>query len=398
VVSDTEIRVLAPRHDAAEPVSIAVVSPAGLTCRVPVAYTYEIAPPRIAAVSPAFGPNAGGTTITITGTDFDERAEVFVCGLKAPSTWKSRETIAAVTPAVARDGLVDVRVVNEDDQASVVEKCFRYDAPLAPPAVVAVTPARGPGGGGIKVAVAGDDFAEGAVVRFGAVSAETRFLNRKQLEATTPPATGAAEVTVEITVVNPDGVTATLDAAFTYEARPAPQIAGVTPAFGPTTGGTRLVIEGQHFTPDCLVYLGREYPKDLVIKSATEIVVVTAPRKQAGVVDVEVAAPGLPRAVAKNGFRFDAIPAPEIKHVAPTAGGIGGGTEMVITGKNFRKDSVVLIDGKPIKVVKFLDPQNLELKTPPGDPNKMVDVIVRNPDGKEALVKRAFMYDPRYRG
>jgi hypothetical protein len=157
------------------------------------------------------------------------------------------------------------------------------------------------------------------------------------------------------------------------------------------------VIEGANFTKDCLVYVGREYPKDLAIKSATEIHIVTAPRKTPGVVDIEVAAPGLPKAVMKNGFRYDAVPAPVITSVSPNAGAVGGGTEMSITGKNFRKDTIVLVDGRPPKVVKFIDAQTLELKTPPGDAGKMVDVIVRNPDGKEAVQKRAFMYDPRYR-
>jgi hypothetical protein len=33
---------------------------------------------------------------------------------------------------------------------------------------------------------------------------------------------------------------------------------------------------------------------------------------------------------------------------------------------------------------------------PPGEAGKMVDIAVRNPDGKEALQRRAFLYDPRY--
>jgi len=58
----------------------------------------------------------------------------------------------------------------------------------------------------------------------------------------------------------------------------------------------------------------------------------------------------------------------------------------------------VLVDGKPPKTVKFVNATLIELKTPPGDAGQMVDVIVRNPDGKEAAQKRAFLYDPRYRG
>lgn len=120
-------------------------------------------------------------------------------------------------------------------------------------------------------------------------------------------------------------------------------------------------------------------------KSPTEIHIVTAPRKAAGVVDVEVAAPGVPKAVMKNGFRYDAVPAPTISSVSPNRGGTGGGTELSITGQNFLKESVVLVDGKPVAKVKFIDKANLELKMPTGADGKMVDVAVRNPDGKEAV-------------
>ena len=57
----------------------------------------------------------------------------------------------------------------------------------------------------------------------------------------------------------------------------------------------------------------------------------------------------------------------------------------------------MLVDGKPVKSIKFIDKSTLEVKTPPGTDNKLVDVAVRNPDGREAVQKRAFLYDPRYR-
>jgi hypothetical protein len=392
--SDTELTLRAPAHHP-ETVDVAVVNPDGLGHRAPLAFVYEQAPPRIASVSPEAGPNAGGTTLFVRGTDFDRECHVYVCGIKAEITWSSREEVRAVTPAVARDGLVDVRLVNTDDQASTLAKAFRYDAPLPPPVLVAVSPASGSQVGGTKLSVLGEDFAEGVVVRVGGAVAEAKFLTRKQLEVVTPAYAGAGAV--DVLVENPDGVTATLEGVFTYEARPSPTITGVTPPNGPGVGGTKVVIEGTHFTRDAQVYVGREYPKDQQIKSATEIHIVTAPRKMPGVVDVEVAVPGLPRAVMKNAFRYDAVPAPIITSVSPNAGGVGGGTEMTVAGKNFRKDTIVLVDGKPPKVVKFIDAATLELKTPPGDAGKMVDVAVRNPDGKEAVQKRAFLYDPRYR-
>ena len=38
------------------------------------------------------------------------------------------------------------------------------------------------------------------------------------------------------------------------------------------------------------------------------------------------------------------------------------------------------------------------VKTPAGDDGQLVDVIVKNPDGKEAVARRAFQFDARYRG
>lgn len=391
----SELVVRAPPHRAVESVDLAVVNPTGLAHRIPRGFAYRKAAPRVASLSPLSGENVGGTRLTLRGRDFDEKVAVFVCGLGARVIWRSPEELEVVTPPVARDGLVDLRVVNTDDQAHTLEKGFRYDAAQPPPVLAQVSPDKGSQLGGLKVAVLGDDFADGVKVRFGGVEAAVRFLTRKQLEVTVPARESAGEIAVE--VVNPDGKVAALEAGFVYEARPAPAITSASPSMGPTTGGTRLVIEGINFTRDCQVHVGRELPRDQVVKSATEIHVVTAPRKAAGVVDVEVGAPGVPRAVLKNGFRYDAVPAPTITSVSPNAGAPAGGTELTISGKNFLKDTAVLIDGKAPRAVKLVDAQTLELKMPPGEPGRMVDVVVRNPDGKEATQKRAFLYDPRYR-
>ena len=392
--SDTRVRVIAPPHPGEGSVDIAIKNPTGLQHRLYGAFFFKTPPPRIDSVQPASGSNAGGSRLTVRGADFTEGCEVTICGLPATVELRSSEELVVTTPAVARDGLVDLRVQNRDGQIYLAEKLFRYIAPLAPPVLTTVSPARGSVLGGLKIGLFGDDFHEDCTARFGDVAAQVRFLTRKQLEVVVPASATAGAVTV--TVTNPDGVIAEIESAFTYEARPAPAITSVSPAFGPGTGGTKLVIEGQNFTKDSLVYIGREYPKDIVVKSATEIHVITAPRKMAGVVDVEVGGPDVPRAVLKNGFRYDALPAPTITSVSPNRGGVGGGTEITVTGQNLLKDTVILVDGKPAKFVKLVDKTTLEGKAPPGEANKMVDVVVRNPDGKEAVQKRAYLYDPRY--
>ncbi len=233
-VSDTEIRFQAPKHGVPEAVEVAVVNPTGLAHRRPFALTYVKAPPRVASIAPDRGPNVGGTEIVLRGEDLDEGAAVYVCGIVAKVAFRSREELAVITPPVARDGVVDVRVVNLDDQAHTLEKAFRYLAPLPPPVLREVSPKRGSQAGGLAVALLGEDFADGVKVRFGGVPAAVRFLTGKELAVTTPAFSGYGEIAVE--VVNPDGATSSLPEAFAYEARPAPEITGIAPTSGPTTG------------------------------------------------------------------------------------------------------------------------------------------------------------------
>jgi len=394
-VNEGELVIEAPSHEGPGPVDVGVVTPLGLSHRLPLAFSYSSPAPVITSVSPAAGPGRGGTQVTLEGRYFDPGSTVYVCGIEAHARFESRERIEVTTPPLPRGGLVDIRIINPDDQACVAEKAFRYEQELTPPTVASIHPARGSQIGGLKVFVYGENFAEPCQVRFGGAPVEVvKFMTSKQLEVLTPAHGGAGTASVE--VENPDGQSATLEAAFIYEAVPGPVITGIRPLSGPTTGGTRLVIEGEHFAPNSHVYIGRDYPKDMTVKSAHEIHVVTAPRKTPGVVDVEVSVPGLPKAVMKNGFRYDAVPGPTITGVSPNRGGTGGGTELTISGSNFLQESVVLVGGKQVKAVKFVDKSTLEIKTPPGDNGAMVDIVVRHPDGKEAVQKRAFMYDARY--
>jgi hypothetical protein len=395
-VSEGELVFVAPARASADRCDVGVVNPTGLADRRALALSYVKSPPRVASVSPVRGPSAGGTEIVVRGERFDASARAYLCGVEAKIVASSAEELRLLTPAVARDGDADLRVVNADEQADVLAHAFFYVAALPPPRLATVSPASGSQLGGLAVAVLGEDFADGVIVSFGGVVAATRFLTHRELAVTAPAFAGSGEVTVA--VENPDGARSELIDGFTYEARPVPEITSVSPAFGPTSGGTRVVIEGANFSKDAAVFVGREVPKDVASRTANAITIVTPPRKQAGVVDVEVAVAGAGRGVMKNAFRYDASPAPLITSVSPNAGTPGGGTEMTVTGKNFTKETAVLVDGKAPRAVKLVDASTLEFRTPPGEAGKLADVVVRSPDGKEAVQKRAFLYDPRYRG
>ena len=75
------------------------------------------------------------------------------------------------------------------------------------------------------------------------------------IKVTTPAGTAGP---VTITVVNPDGGSVTMAAAFTYvqAAVTAPTISTISPGTGPTTGSTFVTITGTGFKSGVVVRFG----------------------------------------------------------------------------------------------------------------------------------------------
>lgn len=84
--------------------------------------------PTATAITPALGPAAGGTAITITGTNFKTGATVTVGGVAATQVVVVDATkITAMTAASTKFGQVDVTVDNKDgSSAAILTKGFRY--------------------------------------------------------------------------------------------------------------------------------------------------------------------------------------------------------------------------------------------------------------------------------
>ena len=76
--------------------------------------SYQTAPspvmPFIYTVSPSSGSQAGGTTVTITGANFNSIVTVKFGGTSASFTIVDPQTITATSPAYALTGIVDVSV------------------------------------------------------------------------------------------------------------------------------------------------------------------------------------------------------------------------------------------------------------------------------------------------
>jgi len=81
-----------------------------------------------------------------------------------------------------------------------------------PLAIGTISPASAPASGGATLTIRGSGFQSGATVTIGGKSAAATFVDINTLTVTTPPLTTGPQ---QIRIANPDGETATLDAAFT---------------------------------------------------------------------------------------------------------------------------------------------------------------------------------------
>ncbi len=83
--------------------------------------------PSVLSLTPATGPSAGGTSVTITGTLFLLAPVVRFGVTKATSVvWNSATSITCTTPAISGPGVVSVTVLNTDGQAGSIANAFTY--------------------------------------------------------------------------------------------------------------------------------------------------------------------------------------------------------------------------------------------------------------------------------
>ena len=162
VVSGTQITATTPAGSAGA-VMVTVSNPGGQSGALAGAFTY-IAPPTVTGVSPSAGPVAGGTAVTITGTNFASGATVTFGGTAATNVVVTNSTtITATTPAHAA-GAVAVAVTNSNGLSGNLANGFTY---VAQPTVTGVSPSSGTTAGGTAVTITGTNFVAGAAVTFG---------------------------------------------------------------------------------------------------------------------------------------------------------------------------------------------------------------------------------------
>lgn len=335
--------------------------------------------PTITSIAPAVGPTAGGTPVTITGTNLTGATSVTFGGIPATDPVVVAPTMITATIPAHAAGVVDVVVTTPGGTATQAGG-FTY---VAPPTVSSVVPAVGPMSGGTVVIITGTNFAGPTSVTFGGIPASGVTLNSAtRITVTTPPHVSGL---VDVAVTTPGG-TATLADSFTYVA-PA-TITAIVPNAGPVAGGTAVVITGSSFIGATAVTFGDFPASDVTVDSATQITA-TTPAHAAGVVNVRVATV-LGGVTLVNGFTY--FSPPTIASIAPDVGPASGGTSVVITGTNLTGATGVTFGGIPASSVT-LDSATQITAVTPAHAGGAVDVEVTTPGGTATLAD-GFTYVP----
>lgn len=131
-VNNAHITVKSPSGVAGTKVDVRVITPNGTSPIVAAdQFTYDLAVPTVTSVSPSAGPTIGGTSVTITGTNFIVGASTVNFGTKqATCTVNSATQIICSSPAQAA-GTVHVTVTTAGGtSATSANDQFTYIAPL----------------------------------------------------------------------------------------------------------------------------------------------------------------------------------------------------------------------------------------------------------------------------
>jgi hypothetical protein len=280
--------------------SITTVSPAGtgtvdVTVTTPEGTSFTSAAdqftynaPTVTSVSPNTGLPAGGTSVSITGTELTGATAVKFGSTNATSfTVNSATSITATTPAGT--GTVDVTVTTPGGTSTTsAADQFSY---VPAPTVTKLLPKKGPAAGGTSVTITGTGFVGVTAVGFGTTNAASFTVNSgTSITAVSPAGTTGL---VDVTVATPNGTSAiTSKDHFTFGN---PTVTNVSPNTGSKAGGTPVTVKGSGFAPGSgtAFKFGKTPGTSASCTSTTECTVLAPPAAtKPGAVDVSATAGG----------------------------------------------------------------------------------------------------------
>lgn len=389
VLSDSQLRVMSPPRSTRGAVAVLVTTLEGTSgASTASTFTYRAAP-TVTKVAPSSGPLAGGTVVTITGTDLTEASSVTFGDRPGTALQLVSATQLKVTaPTGVATGPVQVQVTTPLGASPAIAASTYTYVPV--PVVTDVSPPAGPLGGGTPVTVTGTGLTGATKVTFGSlVGTALSVVSDAELRVTTPARSSTGAVDVRVTTI---GGTSAVSTKAKYSYRDAPTVIGLSPSSGPLAGGTIVTVTGSNLGLASEVAFGDRFGTQIQVVSETQLKV-TAPAGAApGAVSVRVTTPGGTTA-ADPTASFSYIPAPAVTGVAPSAGPLAGGTVVTISGTELARATSVTFGGTPAAGLTVVSDNELLVTSPARVTAGAVDVQVVTAGGPSPTgVQARFSY------
>jgi IPT/TIG domain len=374
-VSDGVCVCLSPAVAAAASVSIALTTNEQDYSSAEQHFQYTAAA-VITSVTPLTGPESGGTVVYISGSGFNTATATAAGALitcqfgddsssssRVPATVLSSDLLACTAPQ-RRPGAVPLLISTNGQQYVRASSDYTYHVSVQ---VRAVEPTVGPARGGTVVTVTGSGFADSADLscEVGWRRAAAVYVSSTELSCVVPPAaTSSAATTAAAVRVSNNGVdfapessrsSSSSGAVFTYVGAVTAQ--SVTPSSGSVAGGTVLRITGIGLTSvattqcvigDTVVAAVAAADSDDALLCATPAV------SSAGTVAVGLTVNG-GADVTTTGLVFSYLPEVMLSSLLPAAGCENGGTQLLILGSGFVRDSQLACSFEHSSAVTTLD-------------------------------------------
>ncbi|HYD49457.1 MAG TPA: IPT/TIG domain-containing protein [Terriglobales bacterium] len=285
--------------------------------------------PAISTSAPASVPTSGGAVVTLQGARLDGAIVQWDGQVLAPlSATYSRITFLSPPGEGKR---LPVSVQRGAATSNVVY--FDYLSPT----IASLNATTAPAAGDVTLTISGGNFGSQPSVSIGDYPCNVSSKTHNLIHCTVSAGQGTA---LPLIVRTPAGVSNTV--LFSYEALiGGPEVSQISPASGPTLGGTTLTINGSNFgTSGASVTIG---PWSCPVSSQTPNQIICTTTSGSGH-DLAVIVRVGPTA-STNSVRWS-YNSPLLFGISPSTGPTAGGTDLILTGANFgATDVTVRVDG-----------------------------------------------------
>jgi hypothetical protein len=362
IVSDTTLTATAPAGTAGT-VHVTVTTNNGTSATSTAdQFTWlSTAAPAITSLSTSSGTTAGGTSISITGTDLGSASAVMFGDVAASSfTVNSSTSITATSPPLPA-GSYGLTVTTPSGTSA--PSTFTVTA-ASPPTVTSLGTTSGTTAGGTSVAITGTNFTGAIGVYFGAVPVSSFTVNSStSITAASPPQYAG---TYDVTVVTFAGTSALSSSdRFTYSTASVASVSSLGTTSGSSAGGTSVTINGSYFTGAFSVMFGDVPAADFTVNSDSSITA-TSPAQASGTVDVVVTTYSGTSAVSSSDhFTYSAASTPSVSSLGTTTGTTAGGTSVVVNGSHFLGATALTFGTVPAASFTIVSDSEIDAVSPP---------------------------------